>query len=30
MICKAEDNIFASDEDVLNISKRLTKQNKEA
>ena len=30
MICKAEDNIFASDEDVLNISKRLTRQNKEA
>ena len=30
MICKAEDNIFASDEAVLNISKRLTRQNKEA
>jgi hypothetical protein len=27
---KAEDDTFASDEDILNISKRLTKQNKEA
>ena len=30
MICKAEDDTFASDEDILNISKRLTRQNKEA
>lgn len=30
MICKAEDDTFASDEDILNISKRLTTQNKEA
>lgn len=29
-MCKAEDDTFASDEDILNISKRLTKQNKEA
>ncbi len=29
-MCKAEDDIFASDEDVLRISKRLIRQNKEA
>ncbi len=29
-MCKAEDDTFASDEDILNISKRLTRQNKEA
>ncbi len=29
-MCKAEDDNFASDEDILNISKRLTRQNKEA
>lgn len=28
-MCKAEDDTFASDEDVLRISKRLTRQNKE-
>lgn len=30
MMCKTEDNTFASDEDILSISKRLTRQNKEA
>lgn len=29
-MCKTEDDTFASDEDILNISKRLTRQNKEA
>ena len=29
-MCKAEDDTFASDEDVLRISKRLIRQNKEA
>ncbi len=29
-MCKAEDDTFASDEDILNISKRLARQNKEA
>lgn len=29
-MCKAEDDTFASEEDILNISKRLTRQNKEA
>ena len=29
-MCKAEDDTFASDEDILNISKRLSRQNKEA
>lgn len=29
-MCKAEDDAFASDEDVLRISKRLIRQNKEA
>ncbi len=29
-MCKAEDDILASDEDVLRISKRLIGQNKEA
>ena len=28
-MCKTEDDTFASDEDILNISKRLTRQNKE-
>lgn len=27
---KAEDDTIASDKDILNISKRLTRQNKEA
>ncbi len=30
MMCKAEDDTFASDEDILRISKKLTRQNKEA
>ncbi len=29
-MCKAKDDTFASDEDVLRISKRLIRQNKEA
>ena len=29
-MCKAEDDTFASDEDVLRISKRLIRQNKDA
>ncbi len=29
-MCKAEDDTFASDRDVLRISKRLIRQNKEA
>ncbi len=29
-MCKADDDTFASDEDVLRISKRLIRQNKEA
>ncbi len=29
-MCKAEDDTYASDEDILIISKRLTRQNKEA
>ena len=29
-MCKAEDDTFASDEEILRISKRLTRQNKEA
>lgn len=29
-MCTAEDDTFASDEDVLRISKRLIRQNKEA
>ncbi len=29
-MCKPEDDTFASDEDVLRISKRLIRQNKEA
>ena len=28
--CKAEDDIIASDEDILSISKRLIEQNREA
>ena len=28
-MCKAEDDTFASDEEILRISKRLTRQNKE-
>lgn len=30
MMCKAEDDTFVSDEVILSISKRLTRQNKEA
>lgn len=30
MMCKTEDNTFASDENILSISKRLIRQNKEA
>ncbi|MBO5484946.1 MAG: hypothetical protein J6K58_07245 [Lachnospiraceae bacterium] len=30
MMCKTEDNTFSSDEDILSISKRLIRQNKEA
>lgn len=30
MMCKAEDHTFASDEDILRISKRLIRQNEEA
>lgn len=30
MMCKAEDDTFASDEDILRISKRLIRQNEEA
>lgn len=29
MMCKTEDNTFASDENILSISKRLIRQNKE-
>ncbi len=29
-MCKAEDDVFASDENILSISKRLIRQNKEA
>lgn len=29
-MCKKEDNTIASDEDILNISKRFIRQNKEA
>ena len=29
-MCKAEDDTFASDEEILRISKRLIRQNKEA
>ena len=29
-MCKVEDDTFASDEDVLRISKRLIRQNKDA